>query len=236
MAVDNLKNYRLMATPPKDAVTPIKGGSKGAAKLSSIKPQWRIEKMTEIYGEYGVGWYYEEEEVTHPIPNTGYTEVFSTVRLYVRTPDGKDWRPPAVGKGQAHLVSETQRGLFVDDEARKKGRTDALGDAMKCYGVAADVYMGRSAENDDKYAPQQRPQEVPVREKVKPISPKKKDDETITAKQAAHLEGVLDKNQKQIPSMLAYINGQEGRKDNPADDLNQLTYKEYAETVAMFFE
>lgn len=227
---NNLANYEKLATPPKEAVVPITGGSKGAAKLSSIKAQWRIKILTEVYGEYGVGWYLEEEESIFPIPDTGIVEVFTVCKLYVRDADG--WRPPAVGKGQTHLVSQTKNGLFVDDEARKKALTDAFGNAAKYYGVGGDIYMGKSVEEDNKYVqPSQRQVEQQVRQKCKPIAPKLKDNEPITPEQVDHLIGALDKNHRKVSDLLSWLNGLDERVENKIDDINQLTYAEYVKVI-----
>ena len=50
----NLKIYNQVREVPKEAQKPIGAGRlKG---MTDIKPQWRIEKLTEIFGPVGFGW------------------------------------------------------------------------------------------------------------------------------------------------------------------------------------
>ena len=50
----NLGIYNQVRSVPSDAITPITGGPmKGK---SNINPQWRLEKLTELFGPAGIGW------------------------------------------------------------------------------------------------------------------------------------------------------------------------------------
>jgi hypothetical protein len=53
------------------------------------------------------------------------------------------------GVGGDKVVGKNKHGLFSDDEAFKKSYTDALSNAMKQIGAAADIHMGQ--HDDDKY-------------------------------------------------------------------------------------
>lgn len=56
--------------------------------------------------------------------------------------DGEGWSEPVYGCGGDFIVEKNKNGLVPNDEAYKMCLTDALGNAMKCIGVAADVYRG----------------------------------------------------------------------------------------------
>ena len=51
---DNLDIYNKLKEVPEEAKKPIKGGRLNG--MTDIKPMWRIEKLTEIFGMCGIGW------------------------------------------------------------------------------------------------------------------------------------------------------------------------------------
>jgi hypothetical protein len=53
----------------------------------------------------------------------------------------------SVGVGGDFVIKKESAGLFFDDEAYKKAYTDALGNAWKFIGVAADIHMGLFDDN-----------------------------------------------------------------------------------------
>lgn len=135
----NLDRYKRLVTPPADAVKPIAGGKlKGK---SDISPQWKIEAMTAEYGECGVGWYFDiiEKEVV----NCSNGEVMLFMRVAVYTKQGAYWSKPVYGMGGDFIIELQKGSLVCNDEAWKMCLTDALGNACKCLGVAADVYRGK---------------------------------------------------------------------------------------------
>lgn len=135
------------------------GGFRGTA----IKPMWANQRMTEFFGPCGIGWgqgrpefetvnageeimvyctvrlWYKEGDVTSEVYGVGGDKVVSQVFL-------KDV------KGQK-IIDEAKGGYKTypqtDDEAFKKAYTDAISNAMKFIGVAADVHMGLF--DDSKY-------------------------------------------------------------------------------------
>lgn len=139
------EKYQALANPPQDALRTIEAGNlKGK---SDINPQWKIEAMTEQYGLCGIGWKFEVINVTtQPCPE-GQILLYMQVNLYVK--DGDVWSAPIPGFGGDMLVEKNKNGLVPNDEAYKMCLTDALGNAMKCVGVAANVYRGKF---DGKYA------------------------------------------------------------------------------------
>ena len=56
--MENLEIYNNVKEVPKNAQKEIKAGRlKG---MTDINPQWRIEKLTEVFGPVGIGWFAKE--------------------------------------------------------------------------------------------------------------------------------------------------------------------------------
>ena len=144
-----MDRYNRLRMPPQEALKKIEVGKlKGK---SDINPQWKIEAMTEVFGLCGVGWRFAVQE-TETVPlDSG--EVLLFMKVALQTKEGEEWGSPVYGYGGDFIVQKNKNGLVPNDEAYKMCLTDALGNAMKCVGVAADVFRGIY---DTKYAKQQQ--------------------------------------------------------------------------------
>ena len=152
---DNLK-----AVPAAAKKTIQAGRLKG---MTDIKPQWRLQIMTEQFGAIGIGWYYEPVKMW---TETYGTEVSAHVQINLFVKIDNEWSKPISGTGGSMLIAnenikdyekdkyDTKFKPYHSDEAYKMATTDALSVAMKQLGVAADVYMGLS---DSKYDKQTEP-------------------------------------------------------------------------------
>ena len=143
---DNLHIYKQVRSVPEDAQKPFE--SSWGKKLTEINSMWRIQKLTELFGPCGEGWFTEvtrQERVDFP---NGEVCVFTDINLYLKDTKSGRWSKPIRGTGGNRLVLKNADGLFIDDEAYKKAYTDALGIACKALGFGADIYWGR---NDSKY-------------------------------------------------------------------------------------
>ncbi|MGN1045887.1 MAG: hypothetical protein ACI4QG_02205 [Candidatus Cryptobacteroides sp.] len=143
---DNLHIYKQVSSVPEDAQKPFE--SSWGKKLTEINSMWRIQKLTELFGPCGEGWFTEvtrQERVDFP---NGEVCVFTDINLYLKDTKSGRWSKPIRGTGGNRLVLKNADGLFIDDEAYKKAYTDALGIACKALGFGADIYWGR---NDSKY-------------------------------------------------------------------------------------
>lgn len=137
--------YNKLKTVPENVKKTIKGGR--IAGMTDIKPQWRIEIMTEVFGPVGFGWKYTINKTWFSEPDSfGQVACFAEVDVYVK--DGDVWSAPIPGIGGNMFISLERNGLYTSDECLKMAITDALSVAMKAIGVGADVYMG----HDGKYA------------------------------------------------------------------------------------
>ena len=65
--MENLEIYNKVKNVPFDCQNKIRGGR--LSGMTDIKPQWRIQKMTEIFGICGVGWKFEIVEIKYSEKN-----------------------------------------------------------------------------------------------------------------------------------------------------------------------
>ena len=144
--MDNMDVYKQLATPPKDALKTIGGGR--LKNMTDIKPQWRMEKMTEVFGPCGIGWRYEITRQWTEQGDSGQVLAFCNINLYYKY--SGQWSEAIPGTGGNMLITKESKGLYSSDEAFKMALTDAISVAMKSIGMAADIYRG--AGIDSKYA------------------------------------------------------------------------------------
>lgn len=195
MSEENIKIWNDLKSVPAAAKKTIEAGRlKG---MTDIKPQWRLQMMTERFGPIGIGWYYD--------PVERWTETYGTeisahirVNLFVRLTDG-EWSKPISGTGGSMLIANekikdyekdlynTLMKPYHSDEAYKMATTDALGVAMKQLGVAADVYMGLSESKYDKPT-----EATTATSQSQPFNEYKKDNaKRITGKQKGTLRDLI---------------------------------------------
>ena len=142
--MSNMDYYSAARVVPDNAVKPISGGTYGSAGLSDINTQWRIERMTEIFGPIGVGWAWEPVEL-----RTENGVCYAHITLRYKTGDG--WSEPIHGYGGTKVSGRD------DSDLVKSTITDALGNAMRYVGIGADVWykpQHRREQNrfDSKYS------------------------------------------------------------------------------------
>ena len=131
---------RLSRTDPKHTKRfQRSGGFSGTA----IKPIWTILRMTEVFGPCGTGWGMEKPEFEIQQAVDEWL-VFCTVGIWY-VEDGH--RAIVYGVGGDKFVVSQKSGIRASDEAYKMAYTDAIGNAIKFIGVAADVHMGLFDDN-----------------------------------------------------------------------------------------
>ena len=157
MEKNNLKIYELLKEVPDKAKKTITGGR--LSGMTDIKPMWRIEKLTEVFGVCGFGW-------KAPIVNKEIIEgangekiAIVDIELYINR-DG-EWSEPITGTGGSSFVAKEKQGLYTNDECFKMAYTDALSVACKSLGMGADVYWG-----DSKYDTNEEPTKEDAEEYV----------------------------------------------------------------------
>lgn len=153
--------------------------------MTDINPMWRIQKLTELFGPVGIGWYVEvtkQEVVEGP---HGDKMAFMDILLYVRENGEGEWSKPIYGTGGSTLIAKETSGLRADDDAWKKTYTDALSVACKALGIGADIYWQGGANeavgshNNKPAAKPALPQDLP-RPAVLNTTPKSVSQEDLT--------------------------------------------------------
>lgn len=143
---ENLKIYNQLRNVPDEAQKKITGGRLNG--MTDIKPMWRIEKLTEVFGMCGFGW-------KAPIKNKEIIEgangekiAIVDIDLYVKV--NGEWSEPIEGTGGSSFIANETKGLYTSDECFKMAYTDALSVACKSLGMGANVYWGDSKYNKPK--------------------------------------------------------------------------------------
>ena len=146
----NLTIYNQIKDVPKEAQKPIKGGRLNG--MTDIKPMWRIEKLTEVFGPVGLGWYTKtlDKKIIEGANNEQIAVV--DIELFVNYKKPYEltedlWSVGIEGSGGSSFVAKEKAGLYTSDECFKMAYTDALSVSCKALGMGASVYWG-----DSKYA------------------------------------------------------------------------------------
>ena len=124
-------------------LSPIQGGNLN--RKSNINAQWRIQRLTEVFGPCGFGWNVKEVERW---TNEAAGEIGAFVKVELTVKVGEEWSQPIEGVGGSRLCARTKNGPEFSDEAWKMATTDAISVACKMIGVGADVYLGLQSHND----------------------------------------------------------------------------------------
>lgn len=164
---DNMRVFNASREVPPEAQGIISDGR--LRGMTDIKPIWRIEKLTEIYGPCGIGWMYTDPEIEYV--NGNPPEIVCFVRTNLSVREGENWSLPIPGIGGARFVTQEKNRIYTDDEAPKKALTDALSVACKALGIGADVYYGKDQTKYSKQPEETKPAETVICERCgKPIT------------------------------------------------------------------
>ena len=135
----NMAIYDEVKIVPESARKTIQGGRlKG---MTDINPMWRIEKLTEVFGPCGVGWYYEIVNKWMEPGAGGEIAAFCDINLYIK--ENGEWSRPIPGTGGSMFVSSEKNGPYTSDECYKMALTDAISVACKALGMAANIYWDK---------------------------------------------------------------------------------------------
>ena len=106
---------------------------------TDINPQWRLKKLTELFGPCGFGWCYEIVEKWIEKGTDGVETSNVQINLFVKI--GDLWSRPIPGLGGNTFISKTLKGLVTSDECYKMALTDAISVSAKALGIGADIYF-----------------------------------------------------------------------------------------------
>lgn len=136
--MDNTVYWNQFNKPPETALKKIIGGRlKGK---TDINPQWRLKVLTQVFGPCGIGWYYDIVKMWTEQGQDNEVMAFTEIKLYIKV--GEEWSKGIPGIGGSMLIAKERNGMHNSDEAYKMATTDALSVAMKCLGVASEIYEG----------------------------------------------------------------------------------------------
>lgn len=142
----NLEIYEKVKEVPKEAQKKITGGR--LSGMTDIKPMWRIEKLTEIFGPVGIGWY--TETIKKEIIDGANREKIAVVDILLYVKIDGEWSKGIEGSGGSSFIAKEKNGLYTSDECFKMAYTDALSVACKMLGMGANVYWGDSKYDTSK--------------------------------------------------------------------------------------
>ena len=144
MTTNNTAIYSQMASTPKEAQKTIQAGKlKG---FTDINPMYRIQKLTEVFGPCGIGWYFGEVRWWREDLGENESAVFCFLNLYIKV-DG-EWSKPISGIGGSKLAGKGV-GDGINDEASKMAYTDAISIACKSLGMCHDIYYSKDRTKYD---------------------------------------------------------------------------------------
>lgn len=156
LMIENLRHWTLLEHTDERYTKQFSraGGFKG----TDINPTYRWKRMTEIFGPAGVGWGTCDENI-QIVPGIDSEQlVYVTCKVWIQDPDTGEKHVGPMGAGGDYIVKwvgkDDKRRLVSDDEALKKATTDAIGNACRFFGLAADVYLGLF--DDSKYREENR--------------------------------------------------------------------------------
>jgi hypothetical protein len=141
----NKATYDKLSKVPAEMTKKITGGRLNG--LTDIKPQWRYQILTEVFGLCGFGWKFTIDRLWTEKGSGEQVFAFANITLYIK--DGDVWSDGIQGSGGSMLIVSESKGLHNSDEGFKMAITDALSTACKMIGVGADIYMGLPATKYD---------------------------------------------------------------------------------------
>jgi uncharacterized protein (DUF3820 family) len=152
--MEKLEIYNKLKAVPDNAKKIITGGRlKG---MTDIKPMWRIEKLTEMFGPCGIGWKAPIKSKQIIEGANGEKIAVVDIELFIKYED--KWSEAIDGTGGSIFVANEKNGLYTSDECFKMAYTDAISVACKSLGMGADVYWGDSKYKTD--CKEEEPQEI----------------------------------------------------------------------------
>lgn len=162
--MENKLIYDLVKEVPQEAQKQIKGGR--LSGMTDIKPMWRIEKLTEVFGPVGLGWYapIKNKEIIEGANGEKIAIVDINLFVNYKKPYNLNedlWSEAIEGTGGSSFVAKEKSGLYVNDECFKMAYTDALSVACKSLGMGAKVYWGDSKYN--------QPEEITTLEQAREV-------------------------------------------------------------------
>jgi len=160
---NQIEIYKKNSMPPKWALKDIQAGRlKGK---TDIKPQWRVQALTEMFGLCGFGWHYKIIRLWTETGANSEIAAFAQIELFINV--NGIWSESISGIGGSSFVANESKGLYVSDECYKMAVTDALSVCCKMIGIGSDIYNGLT--HDSKYD-KKEPETQETEKRIKQIN------------------------------------------------------------------
>ena len=134
-------NMRLWEKVEKTDPKHIHEMRQGGQVRKTIKAHFQKERATEVFGVYGIDWGIEVGTEKYDRNNFDTTHLLHYTAVMYYTLDGVRGSIPVAASIKESYVTNAGK-TFVDHEAMKKVRTDALTKGLSELGFNADVYKG----------------------------------------------------------------------------------------------
>ena len=144
---ENMVIFNLIKDVPEEAQKKITGGR--LSGMTDIKPMWRIQTLTEVFGPVGLGWYTVTTRKEIIEGANGEKIAVEDILLYVNYKKPFNlkedlWSKGIEGSGGSSFIAKERNGYYTSDECFKMAYTDALSVACRSLGMGANVYWGDS--------------------------------------------------------------------------------------------
>lgn len=122
------------------------GGFQGTA----VNPLYTVKRLTEEFGQLGIGWGYDIIEDRFDNGSTCYDDEqnsigimsIHTIRIELWHMVG-DKKAISTHYGHTQFIYKNKWGMTTDIEFAKKSLTDALNKAASMFGFNSDIYLGK---------------------------------------------------------------------------------------------
>ena len=213
MGKDNLVIYNQLKEVPEKAKKTITGGR--LSGMTDIKPMWRIEKLTEVFGMCGFGWKASIKNKEIIEGANGEKVAVVDIELYVNV--NGEWSHAIDGTGGSSFIAKEKNGLYTNDECFKMAYTDALSVACKSLGMGADVYWG-----DSKYETEENdPTEEDAKNYVLTFG-KYKDKKLVDVLNTSYKSYLMEKGSPYIKKCIEILTSQPIPTDDELDERVKL--------------
>ena len=156
MKAKNTRFMELLRAVPEDVKTPITDGPLAGKGFTSVNPSWRIQRLTEVFGPVGFGWWYEiTDKRLEGDMNARCMRAFVDINLYIVDPETGETSHAIPGTGGSDFVYQEYSGseARMNSDCFKAALTDAISVAAKALGLALDVYMDKDSTKYDTEGP-----------------------------------------------------------------------------------
>jgi len=204
---------KLLKPFPKEALAPLKKGK--GFYLTTIKAQWVVERLNEVFGPCGIGWKY----TTKFCREDSY--VLAHVNLQYKV--NGEWSEIIQGTGGHKINPELA-------DAYKSAETDAITKIASKLGIGNDVFKGKVNPNSLKTVNivEEAKKEI---KKIKKAKKKVKadvetgevlNDDEVIAEARKKLWEIVQDNGMSVEDAKKFINRSYGKKSSAELNLDQI--------------